>query len=166
MLRDNVTCDFTHPRAYLRNKWITLSHPFSCVGYKTVIAVDTSPRSLFIIVECVLQAYTVCRYVSQNDVTSLRWWSGLTRHTPDELHFLRISVEAGIWIVYYINVCSIQSRIERVSANKHEWTTHFRQCSLKQIVHSHSSNAHLVKIREIHAISSSLYYSNKIIAQK
>ena len=70
MLRDNMTCDFTHPRAYLRNKWITLSHPFSCVGYKTVIAVDISPRSLFIIVECVLQAYMVCRYVSQNDVTS------------------------------------------------------------------------------------------------
>ena len=70
MLRNNMTCDFTHPRAYLRNKWITLSHPFSCVGYKTVIAVDISPRSLFIIVECVLQAYIVCRYVSQNDVTS------------------------------------------------------------------------------------------------
>jgi len=66
-----VTCDFTHPDAYLRNKWITLSHPFSCVGYKTVIAVDISPRSLFIIVECVLQAYTVYRYVLQNDITSV-----------------------------------------------------------------------------------------------
>lgn len=94
MLRDKMTCDFTHARAYSRNKWITVSHPFSRVGYKTVIAVDISPRSLFIIAECVLQAYTVCRYVSQNDVTSSRWLrSGLTRQpdTPDiVLRFLRV----------------------------------------------------------------------------
>lgn len=126
MLRDNVTCDFTHPRAYLRNKWITLSHPFSCVGYKTVIAVDTSPRSLFIIVECVLQAYTVCRYVSQNDVTSSRWQSGLTRHIG------RITLLAyfggSIWIVYYTAVYVPSETGSRSSeqARTNEWTAYFR----------------------------------------
>lgn len=112
MLGDNVTCDFTHPRAYLRNKWIILSHPFSCVGYKTVIAVDTSPRSFFIIVECVLQAYTVCRYVSQNDVTSSRWRSGLT---SDELRFLHISAEAYGLCVTHGSAYSIRNRFQ---ANK------------------------------------------------
>lgn len=97
-----MTCDFTHARAYSWNKRITVSHPFSCVGYKTVIAVDISPRSLFIIAECVLQAYTVCRYVSQNDVTlSWRLRSGLTRQpdTPDA----SCAYGGSIWIAYYVS---------------------------------------------------------------
>lgn len=157
MLRDNVTCDFTHPRAYSRNKWITLSHPFSCVGYKTVIAVDTSPRSLFIIVECVLQAYTVCRYVLQNDITSLRWWSGLTRHTPDELHFLRISAEAGIWIVYYINVCipSKTGSSEWAQTNMNEQLTSTSTHWSKLFIRIYTTR--LIRIRKIHTILSSLW---------
>lgn len=84
-------CDFTH--AYWWNKWITLSHPFSRVVYKTVIAVDISLRSLFIIAECVLQAYKVCFAKRRNFAIVAKWLNQTARHTGRTM-FLACSVKA------------------------------------------------------------------------